>query len=70
MINMTCKCGKTCVTFQKMSRSDFPAIWEQDCCKEVKPEQKQAVEISFETDLEPIKIEVAPKKRKGKASKK
>ena len=34
MIEITCKCGKTTMTFNNMSAKDFPDGWETECCKE------------------------------------
>lgn len=35
MFQKTCKCGKTTKSFKKLKESDFPDVWEIDCCLEM-----------------------------------
>ena len=83
MIEITCKCGKTTMTFNNMSAKDFPDGWETECCKEshnckdnCKPEEEKQ-ETTKKTDEQssvldaPIKKETTKKapKRRGRKKK-
>lgn len=60
MVTMTCKCGKTSMTFKNLKASDFPKGWETECCKvapepEVKPAEAPVEvklnEVSYSNEL-------------------
>ena len=49
MMQVTCKCGQTTVTFQHLSEKDFPDGFEDACCKDA---MAAILEVAGELDTE------------------
>lgn len=51
MITMTCKCGTTIITFDRLSASDFPKEWTQECCKKLDVKEPVVIEEKITAEV-------------------
>ena len=79
MVTMTCKCGKSTMTFAKMVESDFGKDgWINDCCLEareeapIEPKKPEVEEVAVEAppapEAKPEPVKAPAKKGRKKKS--
>lgn len=67
MVTVTCNCGATRKTFNRLSAKDFPDGWETDCCQEAKKAEKASEKPEMKTS-EPSREEASTQASEGQPS--